>query len=161
MYLKLALIKKIKQGSELGLKAKSIMDRGDLVPDEVVIGMIETILEKNTEAKGFIFDGFPRTSAQASALDKLLARLGTSISSMLSLEVKSEVLVDRLLERGKESGRADDQNKEIISNRINEYNNKTAPLKDYYLVQEKLILIEGVGTVAEINDKLCHAIDQI
>jgi adenylate kinase len=80
---------------------------------------------------------------------------------MLSLDVKSEELIERLLERGKESGRADDQNKEIISNRINEYNNKTAPLKDYYLAQEKLIIIEGFGTIAEINDKLCRAIDQI
>lgn len=151
----------IADGTELGLKAKSIMDRGDLVPDAVVIGMIESILGKNTQAKGFIFDGFPRTSAQALALDNLLTKLGTSISSMLSLDVKSEELIERLLERGKESGRADDQNKEIISNRINEYNNKTAPLKDYYLAQEKLILIEGVGTIAEINEKLCNAIDQI
>jgi len=151
----------ISNGTELGLKAKAIMDRGDLVPDDVVIGMIESILGKNTKANGFIFDGFPRTSAQALALDNLLNKLGTSISCMLSLDVNSEELTERLLERGKESGRTDDQNKDIISNRINEYNNKTAPLKDYYLAQNKLILIKGTGTINEINHKLCQAIDQI
>jgi adenylate kinase len=151
----------IREETKLGLLAKSYMDKGNLVPDEVTIKMLESEFKKHSGSHGFIFDGFPRTSAQALALDNLLDKLGTSINAMLSLDVKSEELVDRLLERGKESGRADDQNRDIISNRINEYNNKTAPLKDYYLAQEKLIIIEGVGTIAEINDKLCRAIDQI
>lgn len=151
----------ISKGTELGLKAKSIMDKGDLVPDEVVIGMIESILSNNQDVKGFIFDGFPRTSAQAKALDQLLSKLGTSISAMLSLEIKSEELVERLLERGKQSGRADDQNRDIISNRISEYNSKTAPLQDYYLAQNKLVSINGVGTIEDINNKLCAAIDKI
>lgn len=151
----------IAQGSELGLKAKSIMDIGDLVPDEVVIGMIRSILEKNPNAKGFIFDGFPRTTAQAKSLDQMLDELNTSISTMLSLDVDDDELTKRLLERGKISGRADDANESIIRNRIHEYNNKTAPLKDFYTQQNKLQSIEGVGSIDAINAKLCEAIDQI
>jgi len=151
----------IAQGSELGLKAKSIMDRGDLVPDEVVIEMIRSILEKEPNAKGFIFDGFPRTTAQAKSLDQMLDELNTSISTMLSLDVDDDELTKRLLERGKISGRADDANESIIRNRIHEYNNKTAPLKDFYTQQNKLQSIEGVGSIDAINAKLCEAIDQI
>ena len=151
----------ITQGTELGLKAKSIMDRGDLVPDEVVIGMIRSILEKNLNAKGFIFDGFPRTTAQAESLDEMLDKLNTSISTMLSLDVDDDELTKRLLERGKSSGRADDANESIIRNRIQEYNNKTAPLKEFYTQQNKLQSIEGVGSIDAINAKLCEAIDQI
>ena len=128
----------ITQGTELGLKAKSIMDRGNLVPDEVVIGMIRSILEKNLNAKGFIFDGFPRTTTQAESLDEMLDELNTSISTMLSLDVDDDELTKRLLERGKSSGRADDANESIIRNRIQEYNNKTAPLKEFYTQQNKL-----------------------
>lgn len=151
----------IKEGTALGLEAKKLMDKGDLVPDSVVIGMIKSKLNQNLDAKGFIFDGFPRTSAQAKELDLLLNNLDTSISSMLSLEVEPQELIQRLLERGKLSGRADDQNEDIISNRIKEYNTKTAPLKDYYSNQNKLIQIEGLGTIEEINAKLCSAIDSI
>ena len=111
----------------LGLEAKSLMDRGDLVPDEVVIGMISSKLNNNPSANGFIFDGFPRTAAQAEALDNLLEDKGTAISVMLSLKVEDEELIRRLLSRGKDSGRADDQDESIIANRINEYNTKTAP----------------------------------
>ena len=151
----------IAKGSELGKRAKAIMDRGDLVPDEVVVGMIKTILEENPLAKGFIFDGFPRTSAQAESLDKMLSDLNTSISAMLSLEVGEDELCQRLLERGKSSGRTDDANESIIRNRIKEYNTKTAPLKDYYQGQHKLHSIDGVGTVEDINHKLCQAIDRL
>lgn len=151
----------IAQGTELGLKAKSIMDRGDLVPDQVVIGMIRSILEKNPNAKGFIFDGFPRTTAQAESLDQMLDELNTSISTMLSLNVDDDELTKRLLERGKSSGRADDANESIIRNRIKEYNNKTAPLKEFYTQQNKLQSIEGIGSVDAINAKLCKAIDQL
>ena len=151
----------ISKGSELGKRAKAIMDRGDLVPDDVVVGMIKTILEENTLAKGFIFDGFPRTSAQAESLDKMLSNLNTSISAMLSLEVGEDELCQRLLERGKSSGRTDDANESIIRNRIKEYNTKTAPLKNYYQGQCKLHSIDGVGTIEDINQKLCQAIDSI
>ena len=151
----------IVQGTELGMKAKSIMDRGELVSDDIVIGMIKSILEKNPNAKGFIFDGFPRTTAQAESLDQMLDELNTSISTMLSLDVEDDELTKRLLERGKSSGRADDANESIIRNRIQEYNNKTAPLKEFYTQQNKLKSIEGIGSIDAINTRLCEAIDQL
>ena len=151
----------ITAGTALGLEAKKLMDRGDLVPDEVVIGMISSKLDNNPNANGFIFDGFPRTTAQAEALDNLLDEKGTSISAMLSLIVEDEELIRRLLSRGESSGRADDQNESIIANRINEYNNKTAPLKDYYSAQNKLSEIEGNGTVEDIASKLNNVIDTL
>jgi len=151
----------ITAGTALGLEAKSLMDRGDLVPDEVVIGMISSKLDNNPDANGFIFDGFPRTAAQATTLDNLLEGKGTSISAMLSLKVEDEELIRRLLSRGKDSGRADDQDKNIIANRINEYNNKTAPLKDFYASQNKLSEIEGLGSVQEIAQKLNTVIDNL
>ena len=113
--------------------------------------MISSKLDKNHNANGFIFDGFPRTTTQAEALDALLLEKGTYISAMLSLKVEDEELIRRLLERGKDSGRADDQNKEIIANRIKEYNNKTAPLKGYYSAQNKLTEIEGIGSIEEFK----------
>jgi adenylate kinase len=146
-------------GTSLGLEAKKLMDKGDLVPDEIVIGMISGKLDANKDAKGFIFDGFPRTAAQADALDKLLAGKNTSIAMMLALEVDNDELIKRLLNRGKESGRADDANESIIQNRITEYNNKTMPLKDYYSKQGKFFSIKGVGTVDEIFASLCGKID--
>ena len=151
----------ITAGTALGLEAKALMDRGDLVPDEVVIGMISSKLDNNPNANGFIFDGFPRTSTQATALDNLLAEKGTAISAMLSLKVEDAELIRRLLERGKNSGRADDKNEAIIANRINEYNTKTAPLKEYYSAQNKLSEIEGVGSVDEIASKLNQVIDTL
>ena len=138
------------RGTELGKKAKDIMDRGELVSDEIVIGMIESKLDDNTHAKGFIFDGFPRTTAQAIALDDLLQKKGTGISAMIALEVDDEELLKRLLLRGKESGRADDQNEEVIRRRIQEYNTKTLPLKNYYTEQGKFHSIDGIGTIDEI-----------
>lgn len=151
----------IAAGTALGLQAKSLMDAGNLVPDEVVIGMIRSKLEANANAEGFIFDGFPRTQAQAEALDALLAEKETSITCMLALEVEKTELVSRLLERGKASGRSDDQSEEIIENRINEYNKKTAVLKSYYQEQNKFIGIEGQGSIEEITQRLCDAIDPI
>ena len=151
----------IAAGTGLGLEAKSLMDRGDLVPDEVVIGMISSKLDNNPDANGFIFDGFPRTAAQATALDNLLLEKGTPISRMLSLKVEDEELIRRLLSRGKDSGRADDQDERIIANRINEYNTKTAPLKEYYSAQNKLSEIEGDGTVEEIAEKINNVIDTL
>lgn len=150
----------IANGTVLGMEAKKLMDKGILVPDEVVIGMIETRLDATKNAKGFIFDGFPRTAAQADALDKLLEAKGTFINRMLSLEVPKEELIKRLLNRGKDSGRPDDRNESIIDQRINEYNNKTAPLKDYYLRQNKFSGVKGLGSIDEIFDSLCKVIDQ-
>lgn len=148
----------IANSTALGLEAKKLMDQGLLVPDEVVIGMISSKLDANKNAKGFIFDGFPRTTAQAQALDKLLSEKNTSISMMLALEVDDEELTRRLLKRGLDSGRADDQNEEIVRKRIVEYNTKTAPLKDYYSAQGKFISINGTGSVSEIFALLCDKI---
>ena len=144
----------IAAGTKLGLEAKAFMDKGELVPDAVVIGMIKSRLEANKEAKGFIFDGFPRTVDQARALDELLNANSTPISGMLSLEVEKQELTDRLLSRGKISGRADDQNQSIIENRINVYNEKTSPLIEYYEKQGKHFGINGMGTIEEIAERL-------
>lgn len=151
----------MKAGTELGMKAKSLIEAGNLVPDEVVIGMIGNKISENLDGNGFIFDGFPRTQAQAEALDKLLADKGTGVSVMLSLEVAEEELVKRLLERGKSSGRADDANEETIKNRIAVYNKETSVLVDYYSAQGKQVGIPGVGQIDEIFSKLCTAIDAI
>jgi adenylate kinase len=148
----------IARGTALGVEAKQIMDRGDLVSDDIVIGMIESKLDAEPNAKGFIFDGFPRTQAQAVALDDLLQKKGTAISAMLALEVDNEELVKRLLLRGQESGRPDDQNEEIIRNRVNEYNNKTLPLKKYYSEQAKFHSIKGIGSIDSIFNELCNRI---
>jgi adenylate kinase len=151
----------ITAGTSLGLEAKSLMDRGDLVPDEVVIGMISSKLDNNPNAKGFIFDGFPRTTAQAEALDSVLERKKTTITAMLSLKVEDEELIKRLLARGEYSGRDDDKNESVIANRINEYNKKTAPLKEFYSTQNKLSEIEGLGSVEYIALKLNAVIDKL
>lgn len=142
----------------LGIEAKKLMDAGNLVPDEVVIGMINNKLDENKSANGFIFDGFPRTTAQAEALDKLLAQKQTQINHMLALQVPDSELINRLLLRGQESGRADDANEEIIANRIKTYNDKTAPLIQYYQNQGKYTAIDGVGSLPEIFDRLVAAI---
>jgi adenylate kinase len=149
----------IKGGTELGTLAKSYIDKGQLVPDEVTIGMLESELKKHQDAKGFIFDGFPRTSAQAEALDTLLAKMDSSITMMLAFEVEEEELRKRLLLRGKDSGRADDQNPEVIQNRINVYNNETTPVKHFYTKQNKYKGIVGVGEIDEIFNELCKAIE--
>lgn len=149
----------IANGTELGREAKKLMDQGLLVPDEVVIGMISNKLDANKDAKGFIFDGFPRTVAQAEALDTLLASKDASISMMIALEVDNEELMKRLLLRGKDSGRPDDANPDIIRKRIEEYNNKTAPVANFYKVQEKFKSIHGIGSIEEIFGKISGTID--
>ncbi|MFT4877845.1 MAG: adenylate kinase [bacterium] len=151
----------MKEGTELGKLAKSYIEKGALVPDEVTIGMLEAEVNSNTEAKGFVFDGFPRTNAQAEALDAFLSSKGTSISAMLALEVAEQELVTRLLERGKSSGRADDQNPEIIKNRIQVYENETAILKDYYAAQNKFVGVKGIGSIESITNSLCKVIDAL
>jgi adenylate kinase len=149
----------IKGGTALGLLAKSYMDKGHLVPDEVTIKILESELNKYKDAKGFIFDGFPRTSAQAAALDKLLSQRKTEITMMLALEVEENELKQRLLLRGKDSGRPDDQNPDIIQNRINVYNKETAPVKHFYTAQNKFYAVNGIGTIDNIFDDLCVVID--
>ena len=151
----------IAAGTALGIEAKQLMDKGNLVPDEVVIGMIRSKLTSNPQAKGFIFDGFPRTIAQAEALDNLLKELHTSISCMLALEVNDEELIKRLLNRGKDSGRSDDQDESIIANRIKEYNNKTAPLASYYSAQGKYTGVNGIGSLETIFNDLCSSIEKL
>lgn len=151
----------IKGGTELGVLAKSYMDQGQLVPDEVTIRMLESEANKSPEAKGYIFDGFPRTPAQAAALDNFLASKNTGITMMLALEVEEEELRKRLLLRGKDSGRADDQDPTVIQKRIDVYRNETEPVRDFYQAQNKYTGIDGIGSIDEIFDRLCNAIDSL
>lgn len=150
----------ISRQTPLGKEAQSFMDKGRLVPDEVVIGMISSALDENPEAKGFLFDGFPRTAAQAEALDKLLELKEAPIAAMLALEVSEEELIKRLLKRGQTSGRSDDNNENVIRARILEYRNKTEMVADYYKQFEKVVIVKGEGTVDEIFNRLCKEIDE-
>ena len=143
----------------LGNEAKKLMDKGHLVPDEVVIGMISSALDSNPNCGGFLFDGFPRTSAQAEALDKLLKLKKAPIIAMLALEVSEEELVKRLLKRGETSGRSDDTNDAVIRDRIAEYHQKTAAVADHYSKQKKVAIVKGEGSVDEIFNSLCREID--
>ena len=151
----------IKNETALGMLAKSYMDKGELVPDEVTIDMLNAEVEKNTDANGFIFDGFPRTNAQAESLDMLMDGKDSQINAMIALEVDDEILVQRLLDRGKSSGRADDADEAIIRNRITEYYNKTAILKEYYAGQDKYFGVDGVGSIEEITVRLSDVIDKL
>lgn len=151
----------IKGESELGLLAKSYMDKGHLVPDSVTIDMLRAEVLKSSSSKGYIFDGFPRTTAQAEALDEFLQSINTSISVMLALDVEENELKNRLLKRAEVSGRADDADTTIIENRIAVYNKETAPVKNYYDSQNKLISISGIGTIDEITQRLFAVVDSI
>ena len=145
----------------LGQEAKKYMDKGELVPDEVVIEMIGLKIDKSHDSNGFIFDGFPRTTAQAEALDRLLQKRNTPISIMLSLEVEKNELIKRLLGRGQVSGRSDDQDESVIENRIKVYHNETTPVKGFYEKQGKYVAIDGMGTIDEIFERLCKVIDKV
>ncbi|MCU0422183.1 MAG: adenylate kinase [Bacteroidia bacterium] len=151
----------IKGETELGKLAKSYIDQGKLVPDEVTIAMLESEVNKSDSPKGFIFDGFPRTQAQAQALDTFLSSKGTTISLMLALEVEEDELKKRLLLRGKDSGRADDQDPAIIQKRIDVYQAETMPVKTYYTQQGKYKGINGLGEIDEIFNALCQAIEEV
>lgn len=151
----------IKNQTELGMLAKSYMDKGDLVPDEVTIDMLKAEVNRNENAKGFIFDGFPRTKSQAIALDQFLAEKGQKINAMIALEVAEDLLVARLLKRGETSGRPDDQDESKIRNRFNEYQTKTAILKDYYQDQNKYYGVDGVGSIEDITQRLYKVIDTL
>lgn len=149
----------ISNKTSLGNLAKTYMDNGDLVPDEVTIEMLKECVESNFKSEGFIFDGFPRTISQAKVLDEFLGEKSVSISAMISLEVDEEILIKRLIDRGKISGRTDDMNESKIRNRFREYNMKTSILRDYYKKQNKFYGISGVGTIEEINSRLTRLID--
>ncbi|WP_224996843.1 adenylate kinase [Cesiribacter sp. SM1] len=150
----------LSNGTELGKLARTYMDQGHLVPDSVVIGMVREKIEAHKDSKGFIFDGFPRTVPQAEALDEMLTELDLSISCMLALDVPEEELKRRLVERGKVSGRTDDQDPEKINTRIQVYRNETLPVAEYYKKQDKFIPIQGVGSIDEIFDNICSKIEE-
>jgi len=149
----------IKNETALGKLAKTYMDAGDLVPDSVTIQMLESEVDQNPHSAGFLFDGFPRTIAQAEALDAFLATKGQNIRATVALEANDEILVARLLERGKTSGRPDDQDEDKIRNRYQEYNEKTAPLMQYYQAQGKFFAVDGIGQIQEITQRLSAVID--
>lgn len=148
-------------GTDLGNQANEFISKGELVPDAVVIGMVKNFMTENTQANGFIFDGFPRTIAQAEALDSMLNDFNTEISIVLGLEVDEDELVKRLLLRGQTSGRADDQSEETIRNRFQEYLNKTLPIQNYYTEKNRYFGVEGIGEIDQIFDSLCAHLDKI
>lgn len=145
----------------LGKLAKSYIEKGELVPDSVTIGMLKNKVDANPDAKGFIFDGFPRTVAQAEALDKLLDDMGTSVSGLIALDVSDDEITQRILLRGKTSGRSDDNDKTIIRNRIDVYKSETTPVFDYYAKEGKSMKVDGMGSIEEIFDRLRKAIDTL
>ncbi|HRZ73615.1 MAG TPA: adenylate kinase [Flavobacterium sp.] len=151
----------IKNDTELGKLAKTFMDKGDLVPDEVTIQMLQSEVDKNPNSAGFLFDGFPRTIAQAEALDSFLVSKKQEITATVALEADDNILVQRLLERGKTSGRPDDQDEEKIRNRYQEYNEKTAPLMEYYKNQGKFHAVNGIGSILEVNERLNFVFDNL
>ena len=154
------LRQEIADKTDLGIAAKNYIDNGQLVPDEVVIGMVDSFFEQNKDSKGFLFDGFPRTEAQAIALDVLLNRKNTAIAAVLALEVTEEELVKRLLNRGKTSGRSDDTDESVIRKRFTVYKNETSPVANHYLQANKFESIPGEGSVEDIFNALCAAIDK-
>jgi adenylate kinase len=151
----------IKNETDLGKQAKAFMDAGDLVPDSLTIKMLQDEVEKHPGTAGFLFDGFPRTVPQAEALDAFLISKGWEVTATIALEADDEVLVQRLLERGKTSGRPDDQDEALIRNRYQEYNHKTAPLADFYKKQQKFYEVDGIGSIEEVTERLSLVIDSL
>ncbi len=147
-------------GSELGNKIKKLIDRGELVSDELVQQMVKNFVLKNIDSKGFIFDGFPRTTAQAAWLDDMLAEISQCVTLMLALDVDENELRTRILERGKISGRADDQNVDIINNRIAVYHKQTQPVINFYTAQSKFVLVNGIGSLDDVFARICAAMDK-
>lgn len=145
----------------LGLQAKTFISKGELVPDEITIGMLRNKVEAHPDANGFIFDGFPRTIPQAEALDHLMLEEGTAIHALLALKVADEEIIQRIKLRGTTSGRSDDSDESIIRNRINVYKSETTPVFDYYSQQDKSHSVNGIGTIEEIFDRLCTVIETV
>jgi len=153
------LRKEIEAGTELGKQAQNFTDKGEFVPDETLIDIIQSKMAQHSEAKGFIFDGFPRTIAQAEALDRMMESNGMQISAMHALDVDTDELVRRIQIRGESSGRADDKSLDVIRNRINGYNQKTKPIIDYYNARNKYRAVNGHGSIDEIFERLCNLIE--
>jgi adenylate kinase len=149
----------IERGTELGLSMQSYIAKGELAPDAIVLGMVRNYITSHRDAKGNIFDGFPRTTAQAEAFDELLEGEGLSVGVMIYMDVPEEELVKRILLRGKDSGRADDASEDVIRNRIKIYREQTAVVADYYSKQGKYVAVDGVGTLDEVFGRICEAID--
>lgn len=154
------LREEIKNKTPLGMEAKSFIDKGHLVPDEVVIGMVDSYFDAHKDAKGFLFDGFPRTLAQAKALDKLMALKKIAIAQVLMLDVDQEELIKRLVHRGKTSGRSDDADENIQRKRQEVYRSETLPVADYYAKEKKLANLDGMGSIDEIFGRICGYIDK-
>lgn len=152
--------KHLKEGTALGKLAQKYMDEGNLVPDQVVIDMVDDKIKSDSKVNGYIFDGFPRTVAQAEALDKLMNGKGSPISCMIALEVAKDELLKRLLNRGKTSGRSDDQDAAKIQNRINVYESETIPVANYFKKQGKFNSIDGIGSVEVIFKNICSVVDK-
>ena len=150
----------IKNGTELGKTAKGYIDQGQLIPDELMIDILASVFDSFKDSKGVIFDGFPRTIAQAEALKKMLAQRGQDVSVMVDLDVPEEELMVRLIKRGKDSGRADD-NEETIKKRLHVYHSQTAPLIDWYKNEKKYQHINGLGTMEGIFAEICEAVDKL
>jgi len=148
----------IKNATELGKQAQVYINKGELVPDSLTIKMLESEVDKNKEANGFLFDGFPRTAAQATALDHFLQTKNWQVTATIALDADDDVLIQRILERGKTSGRPDDQDEAKIRNRYAEYNEKTAPLIDFYKSQNKFYSVNGIGTIEEVTQRLSQII---
>ena len=151
----------LKNETELGKEAKVYMDAGDLVPDELTTKMLIDEVNKHLDSNGILFDGYPRTISQAQALDAFLPTIGSKVAATIALEADDEILVARLLERGKTSGRIDDQDEDKIRNRYQEYNEKTAPLMGFYKEQNKFHAVNGIGTIEEITQRLTKVIDNL
>ncbi|HEX9151945.1 MAG TPA: adenylate kinase [Flavobacterium sp.] len=151
----------LKNDTELGKQARVYMDAGDLVPDELTTKMLIDEVNKHPDTNGILFDGYPRTISQAEALDAFLASIGSQVAATIALEADDEILIQRLLERGKTSGRIDDQDEEKIRNRYQEYNEKTAPLMSYYQEQGKFHTVNGIGSIAEITERVSNVIDNL
>ena len=149
----------IARGSRLGMEMKSYIDRGELAPDSLVIDIIVDYLDSHRDAAGNIFDGFPRTTAQAEAFDRLLAERGMEVTAMVYMDVPEEELVRRILLRGRDSGRADDASEDVIRNRIRVYNEQTAVVADHYSAQGKYSAVDGIGSIDEITDRIAGAIE--
>ena len=149
----------ITKQTPLGMEAKKLMDKGQLVPDAVVVGMISSALDANPESKGFLFDGFPRTASQAESLDKLLTLKDSPISVMLALDVSETELIKRILKRGESSGRSDDSDENIIAARVKEYKDKTEAVADYYRKSNKVVMIPGEGSIDDIFERLSNEIE--
>lgn len=151
----------IRRGTEMGRSVQDYISRGELAPDELVIGMIAEYVKSHSESAGNIFDGFPRTTPQAEAFDRIMKENGLQVDVMLELSVPEEELVQRLLLRGKDSGRADDADESVIRNRIDVYNAQTAVVADYYRNQNKYTSVDGIGTIDEIFERICEQLDKL